>query len=319
MNLNGGYEHVSTPSHRLPRSGAPGLFQRGMALREASARASRSSSFTGFSLPRRMRAIAALLALSLVTVPSCASDDEPVTAPFPQRIVAIGDSITRATNACCLPGDQPRRSWSVGDLGGDVVRSHLERIAGVEPGVRVRAFNVAQAGATVSDLARQAATAVRRRAEYVTILVGANDACRSPMTPVEALGDRFGAAMDLLEDGLPRARVFVASTPNVVRLWRLFGDDPRARLMWRTAATCPPILSDLARAADRRAVLAQLRRYNAVFRRACAAHPRCRFDGGVVFRYPFTAEEVSAVDYFHPSIEGQAALARITWGRSWWA
>ena len=271
------------------------------------------------SVSRRMRAVAGLLAVSLVTVPSCVSDDEPLPPPFPRRSGALGASLTRATNACCLPGDQPRRSWSVGDLGGDAVRSHLERIAGLQPGVRVRAFNVAQAGATVSDLARQAATAVRRRAGYVTILVGANDACRSPMTPVEALGDRFGAAMDLLEDGLPRARVFVASIPNVVRLWRLFGDDPRARVVWRTAATCPPLLSDLATAADRRAVLAQLRRYNAVFRRACAAHPRCRFDGGAVFRYPFTAEEVSVIDYFHPSIEGQAALARITWGRSWWA
>jgi hypothetical protein len=28
---------------------------------------------------------------------------------------------------------------------------------------------------------------------------------------------------------------------------------------------------------------------------------------------------VSKLDYFHPSLAGQAALAAITWQRSWWA
>lgn len=44
----------------------------------------------------------------------------------------------------------------------------------------------------------------------------------------------------------------------------------------------------------------------------------CRFDDLAVFNYPFTRGQVSQLDYFHPSLSGQATLASITWSRSWW-
>jgi hypothetical protein len=44
----------------------------------------------------------------------------------------------------------------------------------------------------------------------------------------------------------------------------------------------------------------------------------CRFDDLAVFNYHFTAGQVSRLDYFHPSLSGQATLASITWSRSWW-
>jgi hypothetical protein len=39
----------------------------------------------------------------------------------------------------------------------------------------------------------------------------------------------------------------------------------------------------------------------------------CRFDEGAVFEDPFTPEDVSRRDYFHPSPEGQRGLADVTW------
>jgi len=33
----------------------------------------------------------------------------------------------------------------------------------------------------------------------------------------------------------------------------------------------------------------------------------------------FSASQVSTLDYFHPSLSGQAALARVTWAASWWS
>jgi lysophospholipase L1-like esterase len=258
----------------------------------------------------------------VILVSSCEPSDEPASPPLPRRIVAIGDSITRATNACCFPGDHPGASWSAGGTPRDGVRSHLERITAVDPDVDVQAFNDARAGATVVDLVHQARAAVRRRADYVTILIGANDVCGSsspPMTSVPAFRDGFEAVMGTLDAGAPEARIFVASIPNVDRLWRLFGDDPAARSGWRAAGICPPVLSMTGTEADRRAVLGRVRRFNGVLARTCGAYPRCRFDGGAVFRYAFTADEVSSLDRFHPSVEGQAALARITWARSWWS
>jgi hypothetical protein len=44
----------------------------------------------------------------------------------------------------------------------------------------------------------------------------------------------------------------------------------------------------------------------------------CRWDGGATYNYKFSASQVSILDFFHPDLDGQAALARVTWAASWW-
>jgi hypothetical protein len=46
--------------------------------------------------------------------------------------------------------------------------------------------------------------------------------------------------------------------------------------------------------------------------------PHCRWDGGATYNYKFNASQVSILDFFHPDLDGQAALARVTWAASWW-
>ena len=57
---------------------------------------------------------------------------------------------------------------------------------------------------------------------------------------------------------------------------------------------------------------------NLVLADVCARYVMCRFDDLAVFNYQFTAGQVTTLDYFHPSLSGQATLASITWSRSWW-
>jgi lysophospholipase L1-like esterase len=239
----------------------------------------------------------------------------------PKSIAAIGDSITRATNACCFYGDHPSQSWSTGYNPFGPVNSHYERLIALDPAIFGHEFNDARAGAKMAEADDQAALAVSQGADYVTILMGANDACtssRSTMTSVSAFRGQFQAAMETLATGLPDSHVFVASIPNIRRLWRLFHDHPVARIVWRTADICQSMLAESNTAADRRAVLERVRRFNEVLAEVCAAHANCRFDGGAVFAYAFTRDHVSRLDYFHPDLDGQAALARITWPLSWW-
>jgi hypothetical protein len=40
--------------------------------------------------------------------------------------------------------------------------------------------------------------------------------------------------------------------------------------------------------------------------------------GRSTYNYQFSASQVSTLDFFHPSLSGQAALARVTWAASWW-
>jgi lysophospholipase L1-like esterase len=71
---------------------------------------------------------------------------------------------------------------------------------------------------------------------------------------------------------------------------------------------------DSAAAARRRAAVRErVQEYNAVLAEVCAADALCRYDGGAVFDYRFTADHLSAWDWFHPSREGQAALAELAY------
>jgi lysophospholipase L1-like esterase len=247
----------------------------------------------------------------------------PATAApaLPDSIAALGDSITRATSACCWYGDHPSQSWSTGFNPVGPVNSHYERLIVRNPVIWGDEYNDARAGAKMAAADDQAALAVSQGADFVTILMGANDVCtssRSTMTSVTDFRERFRAAMQVLANGLPESHVFVASIPNVRRLWTLFHDDPVARFVWRTAGICQSMLSGSNTDDDRRAVYQRIVRFNEVLAEVCAAYPNCRHDGGAVFAHAFTRDQVSTLDYFHPDLDGQAALARITWPLSWW-
>ena len=53
---------------------------------------------------------------------------------------------------------------------------------------------------------------------------------------------------------------------------------------------------------------------------ACAQHaPQCRDDGNAVFDYRVDLDDVSELDYWHPSSRGQATLARVAWRAGFWS
>ena len=58
---------------------------------------------------------------------------------------------------------------------------------------------------------------------------------------------------------------------------------------------------------------ARVDEFNAAIVRVCAAAQQCIDDGGAVFAYDFSSEEISGIDFFHPSIAGQRAIAAIAW------
>jgi hypothetical protein len=50
----------------------------------------------------------------------------------------------------------------------------------------------------------------------------------------------------------------------------------------------------------------------------CKSYGGCRWDGGAAFQFRFTASTISTVDYFHPNVAGQKAIAAITWRHGFW-
>jgi lysophospholipase L1-like esterase len=241
--------------------------------------------------------------------------------PLPASMAAIGDSITRAYDVSCSYGDHPGQSWSTGSTSYDGISSHYERIKRVNPAIAGRGYNDAVSGAKMAAAPTQAAQAVSQGARYVTILLGANDLCSaspSTMTSTETFRAQFSQAMATLMAQDQGPYVLVSSIPNIHQLWQVLHGNSLVRWVWTTARICQSMLGATRTEAERQLVVAREKAFNRTLAEVCAAYARCRWDNGAVYNYQFSASQVSTLDFFHPSLSGQAALARVTWAASWW-
>ena len=263
--------------------------------------------------------VLAACALALA-IPSAAIADV-AHVGYPSSMASTGDSITRAFNTCGFPFiDCPQNSWSTGTS--STVNSHYRRILASNPAISGRNFNDAKTGARMNGLAAQVTTVVSQNAEYVTILMGANDVCTSSvatMTPTATLESQLQAALQSLSSGLPNTRIYVVSIPNVYRLWEILHTNFSAIVTWTLGRICQSLLANPtstapADVARRQQVHDRNVADNQVLSRVCARFIHCRFDGGAAFNLQFARSDVSTRDYFHPAVAGQAKAAAVTWG-----
>ena len=177
-------------------------------------------------------------AVALVTLGTCEpAKAQASTPPLPNSIAAIGDSISQAFDDCCSFGAHPPDSWSTGDgFPANGVYSHYERIMAMNPAISGHAYNDSVSGARVADSLSQAQAAVAQQAQYVTILIGANDVCTgsiSSMTTTAQFTTAFQSTMSTLESGLPPgAHIFVSSIPNIYGLWSVLHGNSAAQTVW---------------------------------------------------------------------------------------
>jgi lysophospholipase L1-like esterase len=259
-----------------------------------------------------------LVTIGLVglTLPASAATAD--AGPPPAVMASLGDSITRGFNACGFFVDCTSRSWSTGDAR---VNSHYLRIRAGDPALTGHNDNDARTGAVAADVAGQAATAVAQRADYVTLLIGANDACRgseAAMTPVATFRAQVDAALTRVNAGRPDARILVLSIPDIKRLWQVQSGNLFARAVWAAGGICQSMLVNSGSTAPadnarRDRVRQRVVDYNAALAASCAAHAHCRFDGNAVFRFAFTAAMISNFDFFHPNATGQTQLAAVSY------
>jgi lysophospholipase L1-like esterase len=269
----------------------------------------------------RRRLMIALLAAAL-TVGLLAPVSAAAAPALPNSMAALGDSITRAYDVCCSYRDHPGQSWSTGGTWYDGITSHYERIKRHNSTIVGHAYNHAVTGAKMSAAPAQASAAAAQHVAYVTVLLGANDLCTSSpstMTSTDAFAARFREAMATLNQQLPQARIFVSSIPDLYQLWKVLHTNRLARTVWATAGICPSMLGAARTEAERQQVVARETAFNAILSDTCRQYGnRCRWDGGATYNYKFAASQVSILDFFHPDLDGQAALARATWAASWW-
>jgi lysophospholipase L1-like esterase len=219
----------------------------------------------------------------------------------PSSIAALGASANTGFATAGAFDEAPANSWVTGT--NRAVRSIYMHLRELNPAIAAHANNYAEPGTGMSQLADQAAH-VPRGTELVTIATGANDACESRTTPA-AFRAQFEHALRVVEARSPKARVVVLSIFNVLAMWDAVKTLPTASAGRNLCIS----------ATDRhRPELARtIRNLNRQLASVCARHPTCRYDGGAVYRLRWRRQDISTVDYFHPSLSGQRNIAATMW------
>jgi lysophospholipase L1-like esterase len=282
----------------------------------------------------RSRAVVAVVSAALLGVAGCdaagggspapdgrrakpSATPTPVWDSSPASMAAVGDSITRGFDACSVLSDCPEASWATGS--DKEVNSLAVRLLGAS-GAATRSWNYAVSGSRMDDLPAQMTKAAARKPALVTVMTGANDACRdsvSAMTSVADFRASFEKALRTLRTAAPRSQVYVASVPDLKRLWSQGRGNVLGKMVWKLGI-CPSMLGDpdsvdTAATTRRDEVQGRVEAYNSALKEVCATYRLCRFDEGAVFDFDFGTRQLSPWDWFHPSRDGQARLAEIAY------
>ena len=264
-----------------------------------------------------MSVVIASISLLSTALPSEASGPR-----LPNSMAAAGDSITRGFDAtfCPLPyTDCTAYSWSTGT--NTSVNSQYLRILARNPKINGHAFNDAKTGAQMSALDGQLAAAASQHVQYVTVLMGANDICTSSiatMTPTSTFHAQVQKALADFFAADPRAHLYLSSLPNIFQLWSVLHGNAVAEAVWTLFKICQSMLALSNTDAQRQQVVAQEVADNQALASACSTYNQCRWDGYAGYNYAFPASDISGLDYFHPNVTGQTAIAAITWKASYW-
>ena len=260
----------------------------------------------------------------------------------PLRLVSIGDSITEAINAeelNPLKGLTRNRwaSWVNGYtkdwnrlLDRSDVSSHNQRITAQFGKEGRKNKQAARRGAESDKMLKQAGKAVKLQADYVTVLMGQNDVCGDHFSDIPTDAEfeaNMRAGFDLMEAGLPAgATIYTLAIIDIYRLWQIgeeleLFDILECHDLWELLSDkvpCATMLSSDNDEVDRQFTRSRIIAFNTILANLVAEydardeHHYWQFTD-VSFTVPFETEDVSEIDCFHPSADGQKQLSAETW------
>ena len=248
-------------------------------------------------------------------------------------LASIGDSYSRAFSVSRSHlYDHPAFSWVVGTARSDGVFSLYERFRAL--GAAPVIVDAAASGRKMDDAPRQAdlVVAAARKLKpgqtvYVTFELGTNDLCDDPKTDALEFTGSLQAAITTLEKGLPAgSRILMLPVPDFPHFRDITQADPAARAAYKTSAfanRCAPFLGTKSPTTEAEA-LSYLDSYDASLEAACqrinsTIRLRCTYDADLTAGGDFVIGDLSKVDYFHPSLTGQAKMAEGAWKADVWA
>jgi len=260
-----------------------------------------------------------------------------ISPPLPAMLAAIGDSYTQAWSVSpAYPKDHPGYSWAVGTVKGDGVFSLRERFEAL--GDQLVVVDAATSGKKMSDAARQATKIVTSAKTlppgatvYVTFELGTNDLCDTPTTDPAVFETELRSAIAILRSGLPSgSEILMLSVPDFAHYYDITQASSKAAAILALPShsqTCAPFLGSDSPLSIK-AAEQLLANYDAILAQVCdeieatdgpAGKLQCRSNEALLSEKNFVIKDLSTVDYFHPSLSGQAKMAASAWAAGYWA
>ena len=243
-----------------------------------------------------------------------------LTAYDTVKIYSLGDSITTGFSTRGVLQDAPEENWSTGNARNDL-NSHYQRLLDIFNNTDIDVFreNLAVKNQEVISNSTESLNGQADDLQqilssdqfnYVTILMGFNDVCRTNLD-VQSFKSEFRSAVS---DAIDRIiidsnLIFIASIPNI----QVILNNPTCPIqgpplnLW-IEANCPNanLPND--------GVLEYIQAANDAYKEIAAENPKkVIFDEETVFKADIQPNMISELDCFHPSVNGQAFLATETW------
>lgn len=240
--------------------------------------------------------------------------------PTAYSLVALGDSITTAFDAEGI-FDNLDYSWSTGTSTESRLISHYTRLKQSMPSVEIYEENLAVAGSLAADTMSQAQQMQTIHPNYVTLLTGANDLCAwidQDSDSLQIFKQQLNATLDYLISQSPDVKILLVPIPNLANIYAL-GMANHCEEKWSIFNICPKYLSPNNTDVDRQLFLTSLDQANLAIYNVAQSRPQnIKFATGVD-QARLTADHISKIDCFHPSVAGQNYLAQLTWSSGWFA
>ncbi len=257
------------------------------------------------------------LGVSSVALASAAS--LAVAAPsssYPNSIAVLGHS--GATGYDSDPArprvDVGANSWATGT--NPTVNSLYQRLLALNPRIKGHNLNLAQDGARVGTLLKQAQRAAKLipRPEFVVVQILDNDIrCDGSVEPTPMFQATLETALGVLTAGAPKTRVFVVSQFGSPKTYvgaltatqrvRAGGGSGPCDIIDAAGKLIPKRVSYLEHV---------IHGYEAALAAGCKHIPNCYYDGGAFGRAVDRPEYISE-DTNHFSIRGHAKAAAVAW------
>lgn len=231
---------------------------------------------------------------------------------------SIGDSITTAMNSNGW-GERKPYNWSTGTTKNKAIRSHFHKIKKITQ-KEVTPYNSATSGATSNDIAPQIDELLPKKPDYVTIMIGANDACSWAEDSEEQLDkyeDNVSSAIERLISNNSQIKILLVPIPNMYHLWETAHNEGNCQLRWNFLNICPNLLSSKRTEKERQEFQQRVYKANDRLEKIALANVQhVKFDRSIA-DFLFENKHISKRDCFHPSLSGQNIISSLTWKRGW--